>query len=79
MITEYANSPTHPSVTMVFGGKNKRDKFFASHMKGMPGIKLVPIEGFVGHGAFTESVTRRLFPDLLDMLFGGKPVTKAAS
>jgi len=78
MITEYTNSQTHPSVTLVFGGKNKRDKFFAMHMKGMPGVKLVPIEGFTGHGAFTESVTRRLFPELLDMLFGGKPVTKAA-
>ena len=78
MITEYEMRPKHPSVTMVFGGKNKRDKFFASHMKGMPGVKLVPIEGFAGHGAFTESVTRRIFPELLDRLFGSKPITKDA-
>jgi hypothetical protein len=78
MITEYKNRPVHPSVTLVYGGKNKRDAFFASHMKGMPGVKLAPIEGFSGHGAFTESLSRGIFPDLLDRLFGGKQVTKAA-
>ncbi len=79
MVTEYTTRPAHPSVTMVYGGKNKRDAFFASHMKGIPGVKFAPIEGFTGHGAFTESVTRRIFPDLLDRLFGGQTITKATT
>jgi hypothetical protein len=79
MVTEYASRPAYPSVTMVYGGNNKRDAFFASLMEGMPGVKLAPIEGFAGHGAFKESLSKGIFPELLDRLFGGKQITKVAS
>jgi hypothetical protein len=45
----------------------------------MPGVKLAPIEGFAGHGAFKESLSKGIFPELLDRLFGGKQITKVAS
>ncbi len=79
MAEEYAKSPTHPSVTMVYGEKNKRDAFFASGMPGVAGVKTVPINGFSGHGTFTESISRDIFSTLLDELFIGERVSEPAS
>ncbi len=74
MVTEYMNSRSHPSVTFVYGEKNERDAFFASRMAGVKGVDLDPIEGFSGHGAFTESLSRDIFPGLLDQLFCGERI-----
>lgn len=79
MATEYAKSKVHPSVTFVYGEKNKRDAYFASFMEGIHGVQMYPIEGFPGHGSFAESLSRGVFPDLLDMLFAGQRVTNPAS
>jgi hypothetical protein len=79
MVTEYKQRAAYPSVTMVFGELNKRDAFFASYMEGMPGVKLFPVEGFPDHGSFTETLSRGVFPDLLDELFVGKRIMNPAS
>jgi hypothetical protein len=79
MVVEYMKSKVHPSVTLVYGEKNKRDAFFASLMENLDGVRSVPVEGFPDHGSFTESLARGVFPDLLDELFVGKRITNSAS
>ena len=50
-------------VTLCFGSGMRIDAMHARYLEGVPGVSLVPIEGFEGHGAMKAMVARGLFLD----------------
>ncbi len=51
----YRETLPRPRVIAIYGEAHARDRAFAEHLAGVPGISLRPIAGFDGHTAFAEA------------------------
>jgi len=74
MKREYLAADPHPGVILVHGGGHARDRKFAEHMRGVPGVSLVPLAGHNQHASYAEAVSRGMFPELYHRLLGLRPV-----
>ena len=64
----YLAASRPPRTQLVYGAQAWDDRIHAEHMAGAPGIELLPIEDYAGHGAVAELVNRGRFGPLLDDL-----------
>ena len=64
----YGKAQSPPAVRLVFGGDAPDDRRHAEHMKTLPGVVLHQLDGYGGHDAMIESVSRGLLPSMLDWL-----------
>jgi hypothetical protein len=68
MRTAYGEAKSPPNVRLVYGAQSASDREQAEHMRSLPTVKLQPLTGFGGHNALMESVSRGIFPSMLDWL-----------
>ncbi len=74
MRREYLAANPHPGVILVYGEGHPRDRKFAEHMRGVPGVALVPLAGHDQHASYAEAASRGLFPELYRRLLALTPV-----
>lgn len=66
----YAAAPRTPRLILGFGAGHERDRTEAERMRGLPGVRLEPAEGFAGHGAVRWFLQQGRLPGLVAALFG---------
>jgi hypothetical protein len=64
----YREAAAPPAIRLVYGRDAADDRRHAEHMRTLPGVELQQLEGYAGHDVMIESVSRGLFPSMLDWL-----------
>ena len=64
----YLTALRPPRTVVVYGAQAWDDRIHGEHLAGAPGIELLPIEDYAGHGTVAELVHRGRFAPLLDDL-----------
>lgn len=64
----YLGASRPPRTLLVYGAQAWDDRIHAEHMAGAPGIELLPVDDYKGHGTVAELVHRGRFGALLDDL-----------
>ncbi len=65
----YAAHATAPPATLVFGARHPRDAFLARRMEGIPGVTLVALDGYDGHGAYRWLAHQNAIGSYFDRLY----------
>ena len=75
----YLAASRPPRTQLVYGAHAWDDRIHAEHMAGAPGVELLPVEEYAGHGTVAELVHRGRFGPLLDDLAApSQPAVEAA-
>jgi hypothetical protein len=64
----YLAADKRPRAMLVYGEYAWDDRIHAEHMSDVPGVELIPIHDYEGHGSIAEAVMREEFEDLLRAL-----------
>ncbi|ROP84438.1 hypothetical protein EDC65_3790 [Stella humosa] len=65
----YRAAARPPRVTIVFGQQNRGDRWAATRMAVVPGIRLIPVPGLTDHDSLGVTMVSRRFGPLLDDMF----------
>ena len=74
----YLAASRPPRTQLVYGAHAWDDRIHAEHLAGAPGIELLPVEDYAGHGTVAELVYRGQFGPLLDDLAAPSQTAAAA-
>lgn len=68
----YLEASRTPRTIMCFGRDHDRDRMEAERMGDLPGVRLMPVEGFSTHNVFRWFLANDKFDDLVAELFGDR-------